>query len=64
MLPVVCLLAIQSKTLTPYCAINVMILENRVNIDNYFIKCLINCIDIVNGPTWSRWERSVYCVQR
>ena len=26
------------------------------------IKVMYNCIDIVNGPMWSNWNKSMYTV--
>ena len=36
--------------------------KSHFNVNNDLIKVMYNCIDIVNGPVCSSWDKSVYTV--
>ena len=43
---------------------NIYSFRKRVyDIENNFIKCTNTCINIFNGPMWSRWVQALHCVQ-
>ena len=43
---------------------NIYGLKTYFNRNNDLNKVMYNCIDIVNGPMWSSWAKSLYIVNQ